>query len=343
MFTAIVVTKLIYSVVISRGWIKELKMLSIIKGATNIDFLGKRNIAIAVSLVVILGSWGNLLYKTYRNSSSTLGVDFVGGAAMTYTSSQPLSEDGIRKALDEAGIRVANVQQQREFEGSGAKSVLVNTSLDKVNGKDPSEAATEVLQKTFPGADVRLLQEEKVGPQIGKELKYQALLAVLLSFVGMIVYISWRFEFGFALGAIVALFHDVLITAGVFVLLGHQLTMQTVAVLLTIIGFSINDTIVIFDRIREDVRVVKNKTFTEICNQSVNSTLARTILTTLTVFITVVMLLVFGGGAINEFALALFIGLIAGTYSTVFIATPVVLAWHKGKTPDLGKHPSAAK
>jgi preprotein translocase SecF subunit len=200
-----------------------------------------------------------------------------------------------------------------------------------------------VLQKTFPGADVRLLQEEKVGPQIGKELKYQALLAVLLSFVGMIVYISWRFEFGFALGAIVALFHDVLITAGVFVLLGHQLTMQTVAVLLTIIGFSINDTIVIFDRIREDVRVVKNKTFTEICNQSVNSTLARTILTTLTVFITVVMLLVFGGGAINEFALALFIGLIAGTYSTVFIATPVVLAWHKGKTPDLGKHPSAAK
>jgi preprotein translocase SecF subunit len=195
----------------------------------------------------------------------------------------------------------------------------------------------------FGGEGLVVLQKEEVGPQVGKELKMDAIWAILLSLVGMIIYISWRFEFGFALGGIVALVHDVLFTAGVYVLCGRQITLQTVAVLLTIIGYSINDTIVIFDRIREDIRLIKNKSFTEICNISVNETLARTIITNLTVFITVVMLLVFGGGAINDFALALFIGMIAGTYSTVFIATPVVLGWHRGKTPDLGKPATPAK
>jgi preprotein translocase SecF subunit len=253
---------------------------------------------------------------------------------MTYTVSAPLGEREVRGALESAGVRVANVQGQSDTVG-GKEYLVINASLDKVNGKKAAEGVTEILQQKFPAAGVRLDQDEEVGPQVGKELKRDAIWAIGLALIGMILYITWRFEFGFALGGIAALFHDVLITAGVYVALGNQLTMQTVAVLLTIVGYSINDTIVIFDRIREDVRVVRNKSFTEICNLSVNQTLARTILTTLTVFITVIMLLVFGGGAIHDFALALTIGLVAGTYSTVFIATPVVLAWHKGKTPEI--------
>ena len=152
---------------------------------------------------------------------------------------------------------------------------------------------------------------------------------------GIILYISWRFEFGFALGAIVALAHDVLVTLGIFTLLGNQISLPIVAALLTIVGYSVNDTIVVFDRIREDLRLEKKRTFKEICNLSINQTLSRTILTSFTTLITVVMLLVFGGGAIFDFALALFIGVLVGTYSSIFVATPIVLLWHRDKKPEL--------
>jgi preprotein translocase SecF subunit len=295
-----------------------------------------------VSVLVLLGSWASLTYRTWRNPSSTLGVDFVGGVAMTVGSQERIDEDAIRAALDEAGIQVSNVQGQREMEAGGGEFVQINLSADPIDGKKPSDAVTDTLKAKFPQAGVTLLQEDLVGPQVGKELKMQAVWALLFAMVGIIAYVTWRFEFGFALGGIVAIVHDVLITVGIYSLLGRQLTLQTVAVLLTIVGYSINDTIVIFDRIREDIRVVKNRSFAEICNLSVNQTLARTILTNITVMIPVLLLLLLGGGAMNDFALALFIGLIVGTYSTVFIATPVVLAWHKGKTPELG-NPTKSK
>jgi preprotein translocase SecF subunit len=160
------------------------------------------------------------------------------------------------------------------------------------------------------------------------------------SLVAMIGYISWRFEFGFALGAVVALFHDVLITAGICHVLGFQMSMTIVAALMTIVGYSVNDTIVIFDRIREDLRLVRGKPFIDICNQSMNETLSRTLLTNFLTFICVASLLVFGGGAIRDFSTAMFIGMIAGTYSTMYIATPVTLMWYRFKTPDLGSAPA---
>jgi preprotein translocase SecF subunit len=195
----------------------------------------------------------------------------------------------------------------------------------------------EFLVESFPDAQFKILQVDDVKSQVGGEMKKNAAWAMFWSLIAMILYISWRFEFGFALGAVAALFHDVLITAGVCHLLGVQINMTVVAALMTIIGYSVNDTIVIFDRIREDLRLVRNRSFVDICNLSMNQTLSRTLLTNFLTLLSVLFLLVMGGGSIRDFSLAMFIGMLAGTYSTIYIATPVVLLWYGFKTPDLGR------
>jgi preprotein translocase SecF subunit len=199
------------------------------------------------------------------------------------------------------------------------------------------DVVKQALNDTFPASGFVVEQEDEVGPQVGAELKTRALWSILMALLGIIIYISWRFELGFAIGAIVALAHDVLVTVGIYTLCGRQLSLPIVAALLTIVGYSVNDTIVVFDRIREDLKLVRDKSFKDICNLSINQTLSRTLLTSLTTLITVVMLLVFGGGAINDFALALFIGVLVGTYSSIFVATPVVLLWHRDRRPDFAK------
>jgi preprotein translocase SecF subunit len=207
----------------------------------------------------------------------------------------------------------------------------------KVGGMAEGKLAAETLLAQFPAAGFKVMQSDDVGPQVGKELMRKAMWALIWSLVAIIVYLWIRFELGFGIGAVVALLHDVLITAGICHLCGFQINMIVVAALLTITGYSVNDTIVIFDRIREDLRLVRNKTFREICNQSMNETLARTLLTNFMTFVSVLCLLLLGGGAIKDFAFAMFIGMISGTYSTMYIATPVVLMWYGFKTPDLGK------
>jgi preprotein translocase SecF subunit len=162
---------------------------------------------------------------------------------------------------------------------------------------------------------------------------------MLIALLGIVCYITLRFEFGFAIGAIVALAHDVLITVGIYTALGRQLSLPVVAALLTIVGYSVNDTIVVFDRIREDLRLVRDRDFAAICDLSINHTLSRTLLTSLTTLLVVGTLLIFGGGAINDFALTLCIGVVVGTYSSIFIATPTVLLYHKGKKPELSAKP----
>ncbi len=172
-------------------------------------------------------------------------------------------------------------------------------------------------------------KKDTVGSQIGAELQSKGIKAIIFALIGIIIYISIRFEFAFAMGAITALVHDVLITIGVYCALGFELSMPIIAALLTIVGYSVNDTIVVFDRIREDLKIEKGKSYLEIANLSINQTLSRTVLTSFTTLLTVVMLLVFGGGAVFDFALALCIGILVGTYSSIFVATPVVLLWHK--------------
>lgn len=194
----------------------------------------------------------------------------------------------------------------------------------------------KILTRQFPDAGFDLLQEDTVGAQVSKDLGKNALNAMTLSLIAMIIYIALRFKFGFALGAVIALFHDVLITAGLTHLLGFQINMTVLAALMTIVGYSVNDTIVIFDRVREDLKLYRNKSFVDICNQAMNETLSRTLLTNFLTFVSVLFLLLLGGQALRDFSVAMFIGMIAGTYSTMYIATPVVLMWYRHKRPDLG-------
>ena len=339
MFTALVVTRLLFSVVATKMKVGSLKMLSII-GQTKIDFVGMRKVAAILSLVVIAGSWGVMVTRGVQASGRVFGVDFTGGAAVTFTfkqqpdGSKPASAEQLRAALGAAGIGEAHIQYQEEMEQGGDTFLQIKTGHEEIAGDTPAEVVKRTLEQSFPEAGFVVAAEDEVGPQIGTELKKRAVMAIIAALLGIVIYLWSRFELGFAVAAIVALAHDVLITVGLYSLCGRQLSLPVVAALLTIVGYSVNDTIVVFDRIREDLRLEKSITFKEICNLSINQTLSRTVLTSLTTLITVVMLLVFGGGAINDFALTLFIGVLVGTYSSVFVATPVVLLWHRDRKPD---------
>jgi SecD/SecF fusion protein len=342
MFTALVVTKLFFRVLVSTGLMKSVKMLSLI-GKTAVDFVSYRKMAAIASLIVIVGTCGVGAANWLDNPRKVFGVDFLGGTALTFKynrADMPIDDfeakfpvDEVDMAVRGAGIQEALIQYQRTMDSSTGY-LQIRTGSDAIDGKRPSELTEETLQAAFPEAEFSLAMEDDVGNQVGSELKWSAILSIALALLGIIVYLSWRFELGFALGAIAALTHDVLATVGIYVATGHQLKLPIIAALLTIVGYSVNDTIVVFDRIREDLRLVRNKDFTEICNLSINQTLSRTVLTSMTTLLTVVMLLVFGGGAIFEFALALCIGVVVGTYSSIFVATPVVLAWYRGRKPE---------
>jgi SecD/SecF fusion protein len=338
MFTALVVTKLFFQLLATRTNIKELKMLSAIKD-TAVDFIGKRKFAAIVSLAVIVVSLGIMGYRGIQDSAAIFGVDFRGGASVVFSrdmAQEKIDVEDIRSALSDAGVNESHIQYQGVQVG-GDEYLQVKTSSGSTEGTRMVDVVKKALNDTFPAAGFVVEQEDEVGPQVGAELKTRALWSILMALLGIIIYISWRFELGFAIGAIVALAHDVLVTVGIYTLCGRQLSLPIVAALLTIVGYSVNDTIVVFDRIREDLKLVRDKSFKEICNLSINQTLSRTLLTSLTTLITVVMLLVFGGGAINDFALALFIGVLVGTYSSIFVATPVVLLWHRDRRPGFAK------
>ena len=177
---------------------------------------------------------------------------------------------------------------------------------------------------------------DSVGPTVGQEIQETAILASLLAMFGILVYVAFRYEFSFAVGAVVAIIHDVLMTLGWYCLSGREFNATTVAAVLTIIGFSINDTIVIFDRIREDLKLGVRGTFKEVINQALNQTLSRTIITSGTVFLATLSLYIFGGGVINDFAFTFLVGIITGTYSSIYIASALVLWWHKGQRPNIG-------
>ena len=331
MYTALTVTKLFFDVLVNKLSLKNLKMMKLVSG-TNIDFLGKRVPMGILSLVLIAGSWVYLVHEVKREPGAIFGVDFTGGAAVTFGFNTKKSVEEVRAVLDKAGVKEVHIQYQEEMDGSD-EFLNVKTGVENVNGKRAVEVVKESIVAAFAEEGYVMRQEDEVGAQIGHELQNKAMWAVGISLIGMIIYITLRFELGFAAGAIAALAHDVLITIGIFAVCGRPISLTFVAALLTIVGYSINDTIVIFDRIREDLKLDRSKSFKDICNLSINQTLSRTLLTSLTTLITVVVLLIFGGGAINDFALALFIGVVAGTYSTVFIATPIVLGWYKGKKP----------
>ena len=318
MFIVLVITRLFFNTLADTNTIKSLKMLSI-PGLANasFDFIGKRKIAAVISVLVIAGTWGLFV----KRGDANLGVDFTGGTVITFEFDEKQEIETVRSTLADAGFGTANIAYQADMNGKEFLEIKVGTSGE---ASEPALLAVKSLEGNYK--DVK---NDSVGSQIGEELKNKGIRAIIFALIGIIIYISIRFEFAFAMGAITALAHDVLITVGVYCALGHELSMPIIAALLTIVGYSVNDTIVVFDRIREDLKLVKGKSYKEIANLSINQTLGRTVLTSLTTLLTVIMLLIFGGGAVFDFALALCIGILVGTYSSIFVATPVVLFWHK--------------
>lgn len=323
MYTALVFTRMGFDLLAAFSPITKLKMMSILPDDLKIDFLGKRKLSFALSGLLLVGTLVNVGLK----GTDVLGIDFTGGTTMRFSLTSDAetrpSAGEIREVL---GLPEAVIQYQVGLtgEGAGSDTLQVNVSSEF------SEGARAALLENFGEAHgFELIHLEDIGPQVGAQMRNRGIRAIVFALIGIVIYITIRFEFAFAMGTIVALAHDVLLTIGIYTLFGRQLSLPIVAALLTIVGYSANDTIVVFDRIREDLKLLKGKPYKDIANISINQTLSRTLLTSLTTLLTVLMLLIFGGGAINDFALALFIGVLVGTYSSVFVATPVMLLWHK--------------
>ncbi len=248
------------------------------------------------------------------------GIELTGGDITSVKFPNEVSVAQVRKSLDSIGMGESTIQRIGD-----SNEILIRSAFNS------STNALTALNKSFPDNKPEVLEIDRIGPAIGQELKTKAFGAILLALGVIIIYIWWRFEFRFGVAAIIALAHDVLITLGIFALTGHQITLGVIAALLTIVGYSLNDTIVVFDRIREDMHIVKKTSFKDIMNLSINQTLSRTVLTSLTTLVVVMFLWLFGGQVINDFAFALLIGVVVGTYSSIFIASPVLLLWQKKK------------
>ncbi len=317
MFTAIVVTRTIFELMLKFGWIKNtLPMLKLI-GTTKLDFIGKRKIFYIISFMVI--SVG--LFSYFKKGSAAYGIDFAGGQLQEYIFKHPPAMDKVRQVLKDINLADASIQQFKD----NPRAVLIRTNEDK------NQQLTDKLKTAFPDEDIQILRIERVGPVAGKHLKNKALLALIWSLAGILIYVGFRFRhINFAAAGIIALIHDVLVALGFLVVSNRQIDLLSITAFLTIAGYSINDTIVIYDRVRENARLYRKLSLRELINLSVNQTLGRTLLTSGITLLVVLSFLFYGGEVLNNFSFALFVGFISGVYSTIFIASPLVLAWGRG-------------
>ena len=330
MFTALVVTRLIFNMTVPEGRVQPYKMMQLLKNA-NFDFMKIGKMCASTSLAVIVVTCAIFFGRAFTKPASVMSVDFTGGASMTYSYEKRADIGAVRTVVDGI-VKESIIQYQSSPDGTG-NLLLIKTGTVKIGDENVSKVIQNALSQAMPESKFSLAGEEDVGSVVGADLKRSAFWAITLSLIGILAYVAIRFEFGFALGAVVALAHDAFFTLGVYSLCGRQFSLTIVAALLTIVGYSVNDTIVVFDRIREDLRKDPKTDFKTLCNIAINRTLSRTILTSLTTLLAALALFVFGGGAINDFALAMVIGLVVGTYSSIFIATPVMVAWYRGKRP----------
>jgi SecD/SecF fusion protein len=318
LFTSLVMTRLIFDGLLARGWLNHVGMLHIIK-SPRWDFMKWAKFAFVASWIIILIG---LSYGIFVRGNSVLGIDFAGGDSITMSFKQKVDVDKLRSALAKVGD--AQIQYQK-----GAEQDM----LEVVAPFGQGGAVTNALFSTFPAAGFHVVGSAGVGATVGVEIQKSAIIASFLSLFGILIYVALRYEFSFSCGAVVAVIHDVLMTMGIFFIAGRQLSAPIVAAVLTIIGFSINDKIVVFDRIREDLKLGVRGTFKDVINIALSQTLSRTIITSGTVFIATAALYAFGGGAINGFAFTFLVGIITGTYSSIYIASALVLWWHKGERP----------
>jgi len=303
-------------------------MIELVKN-TKIDFMGLKKYAFAFSaILVLIGFVGTV--QIYRGKAN-LGIDLAGGTSIQLKFQKPFSMDEIRSLLSKAGHGEATLQ-----EVSGENILLVKLrALGKQDEKMVAEPMVNLLRQSLPGNPFVVESVSEIGPAIGHKLRQDAELAMLISALAIILYLAWRFEFKFGVAAAIATYHDIFSIVGIFWVLGIEMDLLFITALLTIGGYSLTDTVVVFDRIRENIRLRKKGTFSETINLSVNEVLSRTIITSMTVFIAVVALLVFGGIVLRNFALALAMGIVIGTYSSIFVASPVVALWRGEKMTEV--------
>lgn len=301
--------------------------MELIRPDTNYDFVAKRSLAFKVSLVMIALTLLSLLVLRGIN----WGVEFTGGTEMHLKLAKDVDINVLKDELRSKGLESESVQQ---FGLSGDNEYLLKFSPNLVSFEKIQDFQDQIQQLinesgNFSGASI--LRIDYVGPEVGKELITKAILAILFGCVGILIYLIFRFEFAFAMGAVIALVHDFTITFGAISLMDKEFTLAIVAAILTVVGYSVNDTIVIFDRIRENMGNNPDKNFRQIVNEGINLTLSRTILTGVTVFIVLIPLFFLGGSIIHDFAFTLIIGVLIGTYSSIFVASSFVIFWRERK------------
>ena len=313
--------------------------MEFLKRDTRIDFIGRRRIAALISISVIVIVLLSLFFRGLN-----LGIDFTGGTLVEVSYSSSVNTEDVRTNLRRSGLDGVVVQYfgtsrdvlirlpaDPEVDAAESSSLIIS-SLREPYGETLAQSSENDSQRcvfqdgTTGDCTVQMRRVEFVGPQVGGELTEKGGLAMLYALIGILAYVAWRFEWRFALGAVIALVHDVVVTVGILSLLGLEFSLPVLAAVLAVIGYSLNDTIVVFDRIRENFRKMRKGTIVEIMNSAINQTLRRTLLTSLTTLLVVVTLILLGGEIIKGFAVALFIGILVGTYSSIFVASPVVLS-----------------
>jgi len=295
-------------------------MFEIIKPGTKIDFMGRRRIGFLFSGAVMLIGIISLILHGGPN----YGIDFAGGTLVQVKFSQPVAIDAIRGALQAGGLAGGSVQGF-EAEGKGEYLIRLQTSSADLEGL--SAAIKAALTKQFGEKSFEVRRIEMVGPKVGEDLRTKGILATIFAMIGMLIYISFRFDFRFAVGAVVAVAHDVIVTIGVLSITNTEFSIPVLAAILTIVGYSINDTIVVYDRIRENIPKMRREPFEKMLNVTVNETLSRTILTGMSTLMVLIVLFFLGGGVIHDFTFTLIVGIVFGTYSSVYIASATVLVW----------------
>jgi len=317
LFTALIVGRNIFEFFIETGRLKKISMLHLIS-SQNINFLGKGFLACMCSLALIVAGATSF----YLRGESNFGVDFRGGDLITLSSPQAIDVGKVRAALQPINLADAAIQESNQ---GGKYYITVRTPLHT------SDTVEKQIMTAMAQAQFKVEGAERVGALVGGELARSSLVALGLGILGILIFVTLRFELSFAVGAIVALLHDVLITVGMFSLLHRELTLTMVGAVLTIAGYSINDTIVVYDRIREGLASGRKGSIEQIMNESINQTLSRTILTSTVTLIPILCLFLFGGAVLRDFSLAIIIGVVVGTYSSIFIASPIVLWWTRAR------------
>lgn len=317
LFTALIVGRNIFEALVDNSRLKKVSMLHLIS-AQNINFLGKGFLACMCSLALIIAGATSFYVRGEKN----FGVDFRGGDLITLSSPETIDVGQVRAALAPINLADASIQESNQ---AGKNYITVRTPLHT------SDQVEKQIMSAMPQAQFKVEGADRVGALVGGELARSSLIALGLGILGILIFVTVRFELAFAVGAIVALLHDVLITVGMFSLLHRELTLTMVGAVLTIAGYSINDTIVVYDRIREGLASGRKGSIEQIMNESINQTLSRTILTSTVTLIPILCLFFFGGAVLRDFSLAIIIGVVVGTYSSIFIASPIVLWWTRAR------------